>query len=168
MKKIVLFLFLSLSFALQAQQANKIIEDLQSEYPGQGKVVVYQEDAIKSIVGRNLAPKRQVFTTGENSVPYVKMRGFKIQAFSGNNQRTSKNEAYRKQSLISQAFPEHEAVVAFDSPFWRLRVGNFRTRGEASDLMRDLRKAFPAFGKEMYIVIDEVKIPIEEVDENQN
>jgi len=51
-------------------------------------------------------------------------------------------------------------VVLFDSPFWRLRVGNFATREEAEEVMEELKKTFPSFGKEMYIVVDEVKIPI--------
>jgi hypothetical protein len=91
------------------------------------------------------------------------MRGYKIQAFAGNNQRTSKNEADRKQTLIQQRFPDLETVVLFDSPFWRLRVGNFKTREEAEQVMDELRKAFPSFGKEMYIVTDEVKIPVDQV-----
>jgi hypothetical protein len=88
------------------------------------------------------------------------MRGYKIQAFAGNNQRTSKNEAYRKQAMINQAFPELETVVIFDSPFWRVRVGNFKSRDEAAAVLRELRNAFPSFGKEMYIVTDEVKVPV--------
>ncbi|MGB4446309.1 MAG: SPOR domain-containing protein, partial [Dysgonamonadaceae bacterium] len=93
---------------------------------------------------------------------YIKMRGYKIQAFAGNDQRTSKNEAYSKQALINQAFPELETVIIFDSPFWRLRVGNFKTREEAEKVLDEMRMAFPSFGKEMYIVPDEVKIPIEQ------
>jgi hypothetical protein len=41
-----------------------------------------------------------------------------------------------------------------------LRVGNFKTRTEAEEAMQELRGSFPSFGKEMYIVVDEVKIPI--------
>ncbi|HRU13054.1 MAG TPA: SPOR domain-containing protein [Dysgonamonadaceae bacterium] len=56
-----------------------------------------------------------------------------------------------------------ETVVLFDSPFWRLRVGNFKTREEAEQVLDELRTAFPSFGKEMYIVTDEVKIPVDQV-----
>ena len=76
-----------------------------------------------------------------------------------------KNEAYYKQGLINTSFPEQETVVTFDSPFWRLRVGNFKTREEATAMLNDMRKTFPAFGREMYVVIDEVKIPLEQLQE---
>ncbi|MDD3787850.1 MAG: SPOR domain-containing protein [Petrimonas sp.] len=171
MRKLLYFLlFCSIPLAINAQitpQTTKgIIEELNTDYPGQGHVVIYQEEAIKSIVGRNIGPKLPVYSSGDGSMPYVKIRGFKIQAFSGNNQRSSKDEAYRKQALINQAFPEQETTVLFESPFWRLRVGNFKSREDASAAMREMRRTFPAFGKEMYIVTDEVKIPIDQLNNN--
>lgn len=107
-----------------------------------------------------MSPARTVYTSADGTIQFHRLRGFKVQAFSGNNQRTSKDEAHRKQAQISAAFPEHEAVVLFESPFWRLRVGNFATREEAEEVMQELRQRFPSFGKEMFIVVDEVKIPI--------
>jgi len=119
--------------------------------------------AIKGIVGRNITPSRPVVCKHRWIDSLCQDESYKIQAFAGNNQRTSKNEAYRKQTLIQQTFPELETVVLFDSPFWRLRVGNFKTREEAEQVLDELRKAFPSFGKEMYIVTDEVKIPVDQV-----
>ena len=44
-------------------------------------------------------------------------------------------------------------------------IGNFKTREEATAMLNDMRKTFPAFGREMYVVIDEVKIPLEQLQE---
>ena len=165
---LLLPLFLVFCFAATAQtqkQHKEILDDLNTVKPGQGRVAVFEDKAIAEVLGRSMAPPRTVYATGDGSVQYVKMRGFKIQAFSGNNQRTSKNEAYYKQGLINTSFPGQETVVTFDSPFWRLRVGNFKTRDEAAAVLDDMRKIFPTFGKEMYIVIDEVKIPIGQLQE---
>jgi len=163
-KYISVLLFGFFILTVSAQQPTKsIVDELNTSHPGQGHVVIYQDEAIKGIVGRNITPSRPVYVSTDGSTAYVKMRGYKIQAFAGNNQRTSKNEAYRKQTLIQQTFPELETVVLFDSPFWRLRVGNFKTREEAEQVLDELRTAFPSFGKEMYIVTDEVKIPVDQV-----
>lgn len=143
-----------------SSQKKEILQELNANVPGKGKVTVYEDENISRVLGRPMAPSRAVYTSVDGSTQYHKLRGFKIQAFSGNDQRTSKNEASRKQSQINSAFPEHETVVLFDSPFWRLRVGNFVTREEAEAVMKELRNAFPSFGKEMYIVVDEVKIPV--------
>ncbi|HBG57955.1 SPOR domain-containing protein [Proteiniphilum sp. UBA1028] len=148
------------SHTQSSTQKKDILQSLNAAVPGKGKVTVYEDESIAQVLGRPMAPPRTVYSNAEGTIQYYKMRGYKIQAFSGNNQRTSKNEANRKQSLINASFPELETVVLFESPFWRLRVGNFETRDEAQKVMHELRKAFPSFGKEMYVVVDEVKIPI--------
>lgn len=154
-----LILFLSKPVVVGQSQQKSIIKELSANKAGRGKVRVFEDNAIKGVLGRRMAPPRPVYGSGDQQ--FVKMRGFKIQAFAGNNQRTSKNEANYKQGIISQAFPEHEAVILFDSPFWRLRVGNFKTRDEANEVMKAMREVFPTFGKEMYVVVDEVKIPVD-------
>lgn len=161
-----LFFFSTTMYGQKASQKNRILEELNTDVPGKGRVKVFEDERIKEVVGRSMAPPRQVYTSSDGTVKYHRMRGFKIQAFSGNNQRTSRDEAMRKQQLIRNQFPEHETVVLFESPIWRLRVGNFAGRAEAQEVMRDIRRAFPSFGKEMYIVVDEVKIPIPEEEDS--
>lgn len=143
-----------------SQQKKEIIPELNSFAPGKGKVSIYEDESISHVLGRPMTPPRTVYSNSDGSTQYYRIRGYKIQAFSGNNQRTSKNEAYHKQGLINNAYPHLETVVLFESPFWRLRVGNFETRAEAEEVMKHMVKSFPSFGKEMYVVIDEVKIPI--------
>lgn len=163
-------MIICINFSLDAQvqilnqnnskQKNEILKELNSNKQNSGDVTVYEDESITHILGRPMGPSRTIYTDAEGSVRYYKMRGYKVQAFSGNNQRTSRDEAYRKQSLINNQFPDLETVVLFESPFWRLRVGNYKSRGEAEEAMRDLKNSFPSFGKEMYVVVDEVKIPV--------
>ena len=120
-----------------SSQKKVILQELNSAVPGKGRVAVYEDESISGVLGRPMTPHRTVYTNSDGSMQYHKMRGFKIQAFSGNDQRTSKNEASRKQSQINNMFPEHETVLLFDSPFWRLRVGNFTTREEAEAVMQE-------------------------------
>ncbi len=160
---LLFFLSLCLNMSLNAQasrQRNEILHELNKHERGKGNVTVYQDESISHILGRPMGPARTIYSNSEGTVQYYKVRGFKIQAFSGNNQRTSKNEAERKQGLINASFPELETVVLFESPFWRLRVGNFETREAAEESMEQLKKSFPSFGREMYIVVDEVRIPV--------
>ena len=156
------FIFVNVNAQQQPAPKNEILTELNSVVPGKGKVTVYEDEAIAGVLGRSMAPPRTVYTTGDGN-QYYRMRGFKIQAFSGNNQRTSRNEAYYKQGLLNTSFPEHETAILFESPFWRLRVGNFQTRQDANAVLTDMKRMFPAFGKEMYVVVDEVKIPVSQL-----
>ena len=142
-----------------AQTKKSILEELNTPRRAQGSVIVYEDEAIKGILASPNSANLPVYTSEDGTTQYVKMRGFKIQVFSGNNQRKSKDEAYSKQKLISDSFEHLETVVYFKSPRWILRAGNFRTREEADVMLKQITKEFPSFGKEMYIVSDTVKIP---------
>ena len=91
---------------------------------------------------------------------YAQSSGFRIQVFSDNDYRTAKNNALYKEGLIQQAFPELETYVTFTSPFWRLRVGDFRSYEEAGNALIQLKKEFPQMAREMRVVRDKIHIQI--------
>lgn len=148
----LLFLLLSSTCGLIAQEKIKspIIEDLNTTKISQGKVTVMQEESIKNIVAV-YAPE-DTTAIDWNTVNHVKVNGFKIQVFSGNNHRQSKDEAQQKAQLVSSAFPKEEVTVSYNSPFWRVRVGNYITREQANEALAKMKKTFPAFGREMYVI----------------
>lgn len=82
--------------------------------------------------------------------------GYRVQVFSDNNPRTAKAEAGSKQRVIAARFPQYQTYVRYTSPYWRLRVGDFRTEHEANAAAEELRKAFPAYSKEIRVVRDRV------------
>lgn len=142
-----------------SQKKSSIIEELNTQRRGEGNVMVYQDEAIKGILAKPNAVDLPVYTSEDGLSQYVMMRGYRIQVFSGNDQRKSKDEAYSKQKLINNSFEDIETDVYFKSPRWILRAGNYRTRAEADAALKQIMKQFPSFGKEMYIISDTVKIP---------
>ncbi|MGL4781054.1 MAG: SPOR domain-containing protein [Bacteroidales bacterium] len=135
--------------SFQANRDSTILQSLMKQKPGQGVVIVHQSDAIAKLLGvRSYSETKNEFT----------QEGYRVQVFSGNNQTKSKSEANWKQDKVKEMFPNLQTYVTFKSPFWRLRVGDFRSYEEADQLMRQLKRAFPQFGKEMYVVRDEIKI----------
>lgn len=120
---------------------------------------MHQSAAIERMIGERMAGVN-VETT--DSVVYLKIQGYRTQVFSGNNQRASKDEAFSKEKEIKELFPDVPTYVSYNAPFWKLRVGDFRSHEEAYHMMRQLMAAFPKYGKEMYIVREEIKIPLNE------
>ena len=84
--------------------------------------------------------------------------GYRVQVFSDNNVRTAKAEAASKQRIISARFPQYQTYVKYTSPYWRLKVGDFRTQQEANAAADELRKAFPAYSKEIRVVRDRISL----------
>ncbi len=75
--------------------------------------------------------------------------GFRIQIYSGSGV-TSKNDAAETQARFLKMYPEEKAYIIYNAPFWRVRVGNYRSRSEALKLLSKLQ---PNFGGS-YIVRD--------------
>lgn len=137
--------------------AEDIIDALQKRVPGKGNVTVRQPNALRDMLGKRLYGEGVEKT---DSTAFLKIQGYRTQVFSGNNQRKSKDEAFRKEKEIKELFPEVSTYVTYNAPFWRLRIGDFRSHEEAYRMQRLLMDAFPAYKKEMYIVREEVKIPL--------
>ncbi len=153
-------LSLAVSPTLSAQAEGErytIVDALRRSEPGKGEVVIHQSPAIDRLIGERMRGA-DVETT--DSLTYLKVQGYRTQVFSGNNQRASKDEAFKKEKEIKELFPNVPTYVTYDAPFWKLRVGDFRSHEEAYHMMRLLMDAFPGFGKEMYIVREEIKIPL--------
>ena len=138
-------------------QAEDIIDALQERVPGKGTVVVRGPDALRNMLGKRLHGEGVEKT---DSTAFLKIQGYRTQVFSGNNQRKSKDEAFRKEKEIKELFPDVPTYVTYNAPFWRLRIGDFRSHEEAYHMQHLLMDAFPAYRKEMYIVREEVKIPL--------
>lgn len=84
--------------------------------------------------------------------------GYRVQIYSDNNQRTARAEAERRAAAIRSHFPEYQAYVVFQSPYWRVRVGDFRSRSQAEDAAAQMRHVLPVYGKEMRVVKDRVNL----------
>ncbi|MDE5972058.1 MAG: SPOR domain-containing protein [Muribaculaceae bacterium] len=84
--------------------------------------------------------------------------GYRVQVFSDNNPRTAKREAQSKAAALSGTFPQWATYLTFDSPYWRLRVGDFRTYEDATQAVVELKNAFPAWRRELRVVRDRIKV----------
>ena len=126
--------------------------------PGEGGVIVHQSEGIKRLVGTRIDSDNVDMASGKT---YIKTMGYRIQVYSGNNQRTSKEEASSLQKKIKELSPGNETYIEFIAPFWKLSVGDFPTFEEASIIKRDLHKAFPQRKNEIYIIVSEIRLPLE-------
>jgi len=68
----------------------------------------------------------------------VKVRGFRVQIFSGGN----RNDAYAVQARFQSSFSDMGSYVTYDEPNYRVKVGDFRNRTEATNFMRELRSQY--------------------------
>ena len=46
----------------------------------------------------------------------------------------------------------------YKSPSWRVRVGDFKSRGEAEQVMQEIKDAFPSYAGEVLVVVDRINL----------
>ena len=76
--------------------------------------------------------------------------GFRVQIYSGSN----RTEAYAEQARFIKLYKDIDTYVSYEEPNYRVKVGDFRSRGEAQNLMQGLRKQFNnvfIFTEEIYV-----------------
>ena len=142
------------TLALSAQQT--FTDKLQQVADSVGRIVLHQDQSITDLVNgakKSAAPvqKRQVDgTTSQNPDSAgldslslgakVKMNGFRIQVYFGDNSRKGKTEARAAGLRFRNSFPQHPVYVSFVSPHWKCQAGDFRTMEEASEVLRQIRE----------------------------
>lgn len=87
-----------------------------------------------------------------------KQVGYRVQVYADNNVRSAKTEARQRERSIGNAFPQYGTYVSYASPFWRLRVGDFRSQYEAEKAASEIKRQFPSYAREVRVVRDRVNV----------
>lgn len=74
--------------------------------------------------------------------------GFRVQVYSGNNRA----QAIQIRTEVLEKYPDYAAYLIYKQPTFRVRVGDFRSRAAAQELLRELKPLYPV----SFIVPDEV------------
>ena len=167
MKRLAFVLFIivncQLSIVDSASAQERFIVRLQKTVVGQGTVRVHHDAEIEAL----LNGKRQTPAVPSQSVGKVKpsvlsqlpdstveetqdslvglgrkvrMNGYRVQVYAGGNSRDAKRRAYQVEAQVKTLFPDQPVYTRFVSPRWICHVGDFHTREEALEMLRELRK----------------------------
>lgn len=75
--------------------------------------------------------------------------GYRVQiAFSNDRQ-----EIYNDKAKVYQDFPDEKAYVAYEQPYYKLRIGDYASRLEAYERLNDVIKKYPG----AFVVRDKIK-----------
>jgi len=134
-------------FAQATEEHPDIFEVLAAKEPQQGEVNIHQDSRMNILLDKK--------AEANEGKKYIYISGFRVQVYMENSQKQSKAGAFEREKQIKEKFPELATYVTFTSPFWKLRVGDFRTHTDALALMKLLKTEFPEMGGEMTIVRDD-------------
>lgn len=134
--KSALFVFFLFSLSWQgASNAQKVTDTL----PGKN-IVIVQDSLIKLLVQQNIINNEQ-----KKTIP-----GFRVQIISSTNRKS----VLELKMQFEQLHPDVKAYFLYQQPYFKLRVGDFQTRINASQFLQIVLKDFDS----AFIVPDDISV----------
>lgn len=87
-------------------------------------------------------------------------RGFRLLVVNTNK----RDEAIAAKTKVYSNFPELKAYLIYQSPYFKLKAGNFRTREEAQQYQKSVGYYFP---KGVFIIPDTIEVTPEKDSESE-
>jgi hypothetical protein len=139
---IILALFLSFPGAVFAQLAGtNLIQEVQS---GPGRINIVQDKEIIKIIDKHL------FEESRNKG----IAGYRIRIYS-NSGKAAYNEGPKIQAEFENRYPGVRTDYVFNSPFYLIYVGDFRTHSEAMKFLKEIERYYP----DAFIVRSKINYP---------
>jgi len=152
MKKILLV------FSVFVMKTSFAQENTASIPPNQTASVIVHKDPRVDI----LVKKQSSINTAVKKASARSMRGYRLMVVNTNK----RNEAIDAKTKIYTYFPELKAYLSYQSPYFKLKAGNFKTRDEAEKYRKMMTTMFP---KGVFIINDIIEIkPEKEKEELEN
>lgn len=114
----------------------------QNEDPG--RLLLISDPRIDSLLQTHIAA----------NINDPRIPGWRVQIFfeSGNNSKILAQEAMEE---FRDEYPEVEPYISFRPPYYKVRVGDFRTRMDAEKFLDDIRNDYP----NAFVTRDNIRYP---------
>jgi hypothetical protein len=126
---------------------------------GQDTTLVKQPDSNSIIIHKDpridLLVKKQIQINEETSREARRTaKGYRLLVVNTGK----RDEAVAAKTKVYTYFPELKSYLIYQSPFYKLKVGNFKERKEAEEYLQRLKKYFP---DGVYIMNDTIEVRLE-------
>jgi SPOR domain len=88
-------------------------------------------------------------------------RGYRLQVLS----TRSREDAFKLKAQLLQMFPKQQSYVVFQSPYFKVRIGNFIHKSDAEDFKTEFSKSY---SQSAYVVEDVIEYTPKDEDDISN
>jgi len=129
---LILSAFLIFPGTLTAQLPHDIFAQLQEVNYGQGKVQITQDEAISNLVNLHVSLMKDL----------KGIKGYRVCIYYNSGQE-ARSRADQERARFFSRYEDISSDKVFESPFWKVYVGNFRTKSEALKFLERIRYDYP-------------------------
>ena len=121
-------------------------QDINEQVDTSGLVVVHKDPRLDLLVNKQIQINEETSRLARRT-----MRGYRLMVINTNK----RDEAIAAKTQVYTYFPELKAYLQYQSPFFKLKAGNFKTRDEAEEYRKRLNIYFP---KGVFIMNDVIEV----------
>ncbi len=132
-----------------AQSQPRLSVDTSQKKPVDSNTVIVHKDPRLDLLVKKQAAINEVNSRDSRKTD----KGFRLLIISSNN----RNEAIAAKTKIYTYFPELKAYLWYQSPYFRVKAGNFKEREEAESYQKKLNRYFP---KGVFIMKDIIEMKL--------
>jgi hypothetical protein len=148
MKKIILLALLTISISnVFSQTETKRIEEFSFLPSGigatDGKIIIKQDALLGNLLQKSVNSNDKKFP------------GYRVQIYFGSGQSAMNASRSAKEKFMYKYGDKYGSYIIYESPYFKLRVGDFRTKAEALYFNKIISSTFP----NSWVVPDRINYP---------
>jgi hypothetical protein len=148
---VIILLFTSLAAEAQGFIKTTELFEKQKAVFGSGHLRIMQDPALDTLISKYIMVNENIYST----YGHFGMDGFRIQIYNSSN-RNAREESNKARALFMSKFPGIVSYPIYAEPgYFKIRVGDFRTKAEATKLFVLVSRDFP----DAYLVPDIINFP---------
>ncbi|MCC7401270.1 MAG: SPOR domain-containing protein [Chitinophagaceae bacterium] len=144
MKSFFFLAFLAITDPLFSQDSTKLFQADSST------VVIHKDPRLYLLIKKQSEVNEAIYRASRRNV-----KGFRIMIINTNN----RNDAINAKAKMYSYFPELKSYLTYQSPYFRLKVGNFSDRKDAEEYQKKISKYFSS---SVFIVNDIIEVKPED------
>jgi len=153
MKKLfIIITILYSSFSVYSQNGNDSIQfssfyqniTTKTTSPNQGKVSIIQDTAITKLIEKHVAINKAD----------INLSGWRIQIYNSSG-KEARDEANEVRNKFMNTYSDIKAYLIYQPPFFKIRVGDYRTKADAFTMYKTLLSVYPL----SYLVQEKINLP---------
>lgn len=121
-----------------------LLYKLQEPVSGMGTISINQDSRVQYLLNKHIKINEGAQT----------IKGWRIQIYNSSG-KESKEQAKKVREKFLAKYPDVPAYLIYQPPYFKIRIGDFRTKQEAFYLYKDISSMFPV----LYYVSDEINLP---------
>ena len=114
-------------------------------------VLVLKDPRIDQLVHKQIEINEVTTRESRRHVP-----GYRIQVINS----PDRGKVFAAKAKVYEQFPDWKPYLLYQSPNYKLRVGNFKTQEEAQDALKQLSRFFPAG---LYIIPEIIELKLSDL-----